>query len=110
MSGQDTLADPAPGEPGRGIDRSAGNAAADGDGCGVAPNPPDTPTEGEGGARSMTLRDFNPTGNPVVDEIKRRADELDAYIRANVPDNRHRSIALTNLEQSAMWAVKANFV
>jgi hypothetical protein len=32
-----------------------------------------------------------------------------AYIRANVPENRCRSIALTNYEQAAMWAVKANF-
>lgn len=57
-----------------------------------------------------TLPKFNPSGSPVVDEIKKRTEELMDYLRANVPDNRHRSIALTNYEQAAMWAVKANFV
>jgi hypothetical protein len=61
-------------------------------------------------AQSPTLRDFNPSNNNVVDEIKRRTDELMAYIEANVPTNRQRSVALTNYEQAAMWAVKANFV
>ena len=42
-------------------------------------------------------------------EIKRRTEELMAYLRENVPDNRCRSIAITNYEQAAMWAVKANF-
>lgn len=59
---------------------------------------------------SDTLRDFNPSNSPVVDEIKRQTDELMEYIRQNVPENRHRSLALTNYEQAAMWAVKANFV
>lgn len=59
---------------------------------------------------SDTLRDFNPSNSTVVDEIKRRTDELCDYLRANVPENRHRSVALTNYEQAAMWAVKANFV
>lgn len=57
-----------------------------------------------------TLRSFNPSNNLVVDEIKRRTDELIAYIEENVPSNRQRSVALTNYEQAAMWAVKANFV
>ena len=58
---------------------------------------------------STTLRDFNPSGSQTVDEIKRLTDELTDYIRENVTDNRARSIALTNYEQAAMWAVKANF-
>jgi hypothetical protein len=57
-----------------------------------------------------TLPSFNPTENPVVAKIKRLTDELTEYINVNVPNNRHRSIALTNYEQAAMWAVKANFV
>lgn len=56
-----------------------------------------------------TLPAFNPSNNEVVAEIKRRTEELFDYIRANVPDNRCRSIAITNYEQAAMWAVKANF-
>lgn len=62
---------------------------------------PNTPT---------TLPDFNPDSNEVVDGIKSRTEELFNYIRENVPDNRCRSLALTNYEQAAMWAVKANFV
>ncbi len=59
---------------------------------------------------SPTLKDFNPSGSGVVAEIKQRTDDLMAFIEENVPSNRHRSIALTNYEQAAMWGVKANFV
>ncbi len=59
---------------------------------------------------SDTLRDFNPSDSKLVDEIKRMTDELMDYIRENCPDNRQRSVALTNYEQAAMWAVKSNFV
>lgn len=58
---------------------------------------------------ATTLPNFNPSGSDVVAGVKSRTEELMAYIRANVPDNRCRSIALTNYEQAAMWAVKANF-
>ena len=57
-----------------------------------------------------TIPSFNPSGSEVVAEIKRRTEDLMEYLRASVPENRHRSIALTNSEQAAMWAVKANFV
>jgi hypothetical protein len=60
-------------------------------------------------ANETTLPDFNPSQNEAVAGIKRRTEELMQYIRENVPDNRCRSIALTNYEQAAMWAVKANF-
>ena len=59
---------------------------------------------------ATTLPDFNPSGSDVVDEIKQRTEELIKYIQENVPENRQRSIALTNYEQAAMWAVKANFM
>lgn len=59
--------------------------------------------------RPSTNPEFNPSGSEVVAGVKRRTDELMAYICANVPDNRERSIALTNFEQASMWAVKANF-
>lgn len=58
---------------------------------------------------ASTLPGFNPSNNQHVAEIKRMTEELMAYLRANVPDNRCRSIAITNYEQAAMWAVKANF-
>lgn len=58
---------------------------------------------------ASTLPDFNPSGSEVVAEIKSRTEALLAYLRENVPDNRCRSIAITNFEQAAMWAVKANF-
>jgi hypothetical protein len=57
----------------------------------------------------ITIPSFNPSGSEVVAEIKRRTEELIEYIEQNVPSNRRRSIALTNYEQAAMWAVKANF-
>lgn len=59
--------------------------------------------------KETTMPDFNPSGNEAVDGIKKRTEELMEFIRYAVPDNRCRSIALTNLEQGAMWAVKANF-
>ncbi|MCP4108315.1 MAG: hypothetical protein GY749_22695 [Desulfobacteraceae bacterium] len=59
---------------------------------------------------SDTLRNFNPTNSSNVDEIKRRTDELMDFIKENCPENRQRSVALTNYEQAAMWAVKSNFM
>lgn len=56
-----------------------------------------------------TLPDFNPSGSETVAEIKRRTDDLLKFLEENVPHNRARSIAMTNYEQAAMWAVKANF-
>lgn len=61
------------------------------------------------GDKVTTIPDFNPSGSDVVANIKAATEELMRYIEANVPDNRRRSIALTNYEQAAMWAVKANF-
>ena len=57
-----------------------------------------------------TIPEFNPSGSDTVAEIKARTEDLMAFLRESVPDNRCRSIALTNFEQAAMWAVKANFV
>lgn len=58
---------------------------------------------------ASTLPDFNPSGSDVVAEVKAKTEDLLSYIRDNVPGNRERSIAITNYEQAAMWAVKANF-
>jgi hypothetical protein len=60
-------------------------------------------------SKPSTLPEFNPSGSDVVKEIKSKTEDLLKYIEQNVPANRERSIALTNYEQAAMWAVKANF-
>lgn len=60
-------------------------------------------------AKASTLPNFNPSGSDVVAEIKQRTESLLDFIRENVPNNRERSIGITNYEQAAMWAVKANF-
>ena len=59
--------------------------------------------------KETTIPEFNPSGSDVVAETKRLTEELMDYVREHVPENRCRSIALTNFEQAAMWAVKANF-
>jgi len=61
-------------------------------------------------SNETTIPDFNPSGKDEVAAIKEMTEALMEYIRENVPENRQRSIALTNYEQAAMWAVKANFV
>jgi len=58
---------------------------------------------------SKTISSFNPSGKDEVTNIKILTDAIIHYIELNVPDNRERSIAITNYEQAAMWAVKANF-
>jgi hypothetical protein len=57
---------------------------------------------------------FNPSANPDVDAIKRAAAgfiDLCAKIRAEKPDddeiNRLWALAMTHMEDAAMWAVKA---
>jgi hypothetical protein len=60
-------------------------------------------------AQPSTLSSFNPSADKRVDVIKGMTEEMFAYLRKEVPDNRCRSIAITNFEQAAMWAVKACF-
>ena len=59
--------------------------------------------------KASTLPNFNPSGSEVVAEVKRKTEDLLTYLREQVPANRERSVAITNYEQAAMWAVKANF-
>ena len=54
---------------------------------------------------SVTDRAFNPSGNEAVDAIKAKVIELEQLI-LSLPAGRRRSVALTNLETTAMWAVK----
>ena len=61
-------------------------------------------------AKVTTIPEFNPSANVEVAEIKRRTEELIKYIQdIEYADPRRKSIALTNYEQAAMWAVKACF-
>lgn len=56
---------------------------------------------------SITLREFNPSGNEVIDEVKKRVDALVDYIEGNIEPCRRVSIAVTHFETGAMFAVKA---
>jgi hypothetical protein len=64
--------------------------------------------------QSPTFKDFNPTNDPRVAKIKHSVDELIKMVRTMTgtsgPESKRRaSIAVTNFEQGAMWAVKALF-
>lgn len=66
------------------------------------------PTEGE----YRVGINFNPSGNQKVDEIKRRAAELIDILAPIAAEREHpggrcASIAMTEIESAAMWAVKA---
>lgn len=50
---------------------------------------------------------FNPGGHGPVDHIKRIAAELIDYVLHEGRDPRCTAIAVTNIEQAAMWAVKS---
>lgn len=56
----------------------------------------------------VTAKDFNPSGNELVDEIKGAANVL-AEVVNKLPPSRRRSIALTHIETASMFAVKAVF-
>lgn len=58
----------------------------------------------------VTAKDFNPSGNDLVAEIKEKANDLAATIN-KLPDSsgRRRSIALTHVETASMFAVKGVF-
>lgn len=59
---------------------------------------------------AVTNVNFNPSGDQIITEIKARGNELAEFIEANVAPGRRRSVALTQLEQALMWAVKAQAV
>ena len=56
----------------------------------------------------VTAKDFNPSNNELVDQIKQKANEL-AEVVNQLPASRRRSIALTHVETASMFAVKAGF-
>ena len=56
----------------------------------------------------VTAKDFNPSNNEMVDEIKAAANAL-AEVVNKLPASRRRSIALTHIETASMFAVKSVF-
>jgi hypothetical protein len=59
-------------------------------------------------ATVTTLPKFNPSKDERIDEIKSRTEALLDYLKSlEGVDGRCVSLALTNYEQAAMWAVKS---
>ena len=56
----------------------------------------------------VTARDFNPSNNSLVDEIKAKANAL-ALVISELPECHRRTVALDNVEAASMFAVKAVF-
>jgi hypothetical protein len=59
-------------------------------------------------SQDVTAKDFNPSNNALVDEIKEAANALAAVVH-KLPRSRRQSIALTHIETASMFAVKAVF-
>lgn len=55
----------------------------------------------------MTVCNTTPIDTPETAALKRQFNDLASAIEASVLPGRRKSLALTNLEQAAMWAVKA---
>lgn len=60
-------------------------------------------TEGE----YLVGKSFNPGGLDSVNEIKKKAADLIDYIYANGKDGRCTALAVTAIEEGAMWGVKS---
>lgn len=56
----------------------------------------------------VTAKDFNPSNNEMVDELKAAANAY-AEVVNKLPPSRRRSVALTHIETASMFAVKAVF-
>lgn len=54
---------------------------------------------------SVTDVGFNPSGSEMIHRIKAKALEMEEIIK-ELPAGRRRSVALTKLEDTSMWAVK----
>jgi hypothetical protein len=57
--------------------------------------------------RSLTNQAPTPDGIERIEELRAWGKSLGANIIAHCPDSRERSLALTHLEETIMWAVKA---
>lgn len=56
----------------------------------------------------VTAKDFNPSNNEMVDEIKDAANAFAEVVNKLHP-SRRRSIAITHIETASMFAVKSVF-
>lgn len=56
----------------------------------------------------VTAKDFNPSNNELVGELKAAANAY-AEVVNKLPPSRRRSVALTHIETASMFAVKAVF-
>lgn len=55
----------------------------------------------------VTDTSFNPSGSKDIDALKHAAIDFEQAIRRHAPQGRRQSLALTHLETSIMFAVKA---
>lgn len=60
----------------------------------------------------MAIKTYNyqkpsEVGLLAINRIRKAYSELDDLVRESTPTSREQAVALTNLEQSAMWAIKA---
>jgi hypothetical protein len=49
----------------------------------------------------------SPDGFAKITKLREMFSEVDRTIKEVCPDSRQRSVAITNNEQTAMWAIKA---
>jgi hypothetical protein len=49
----------------------------------------------------------SPVGLDKINELRALFSLVERKIKEICPESRHRSVALTNNEQTAMWAIKA---
>jgi hypothetical protein len=57
--------------------------------------------------RSLTNQAPSPTSIERIENLRETAKDLGEQIIAVCPDTRERSLALTHLEETVMWAVKS---
>lgn len=46
-------------------------------------------------------------GLAKIESLREAFSRMEELIRSVCPDSRHKSVAITNLETAAMWAIKA---
>ena len=49
----------------------------------------------------------SPIGLDKITKLREAFSELERVIQSECPESRQRSVAVTNLETAAMWAIKA---
>lgn len=58
---------------------------------------------------SKTYNYHKPSGDGLerITKLRQAFTDIDTLIQELAPQSRERAVALTNLEQAAMWAIKA---